>query len=93
MPIDPSEPPVTHLSTPEEVMRFAIEGNHAFLHACINRYRYDEHVTWEQAMQFAAIEQARALAAMQRQLIDCISVRPAPLIVEKGQLKFAGRYH
>jgi len=51
---------LNYLSTPEEVEVFAIEGNHLILYRCIQNYRAGK-ITWDQAMQLAAVSQAAAL--------------------------------
>lgn len=63
---------VNHLSTPEEVEEFAFRGNHVILHKCVQLYRADPEVTWEQAMQLAAIELCKVLDTTNDMLIKCI---------------------
>jgi len=79
------EPVVSHLSTPEEIARFAIEGNHAILYQCVQMHRHGKY-TWGQAMQVAAFMQAESLAILNKQLYDCISRVPCSGMVANAAL-------
>ena len=63
---------VSHLSTPEEMARFAYDGNHVILHMAIRMYRHGKY-TWEQAMQVAAFTQAESLAILNKEFIRLMS--------------------
>lgn len=76
---------VSHLSTPDEIARFAAEGNHAILWQCVQGYRYGKY-TWEQAMQVAAFAQAEALATLQKECVRLMSQTPATGMVANADL-------
>lgn len=56
---------VSHLSTPDEIARFAMEGNHAILWHATSMYRSGKY-TWPQAMQVAAFAQAETIAMLNK---------------------------
>ena len=64
---------VNHLSTPEEVERFAIKGHHSELEQHIIMYRAHPEITWEQAMQLAAVELAKSLDRANTMLRECMN--------------------
>ncbi len=72
----PLEGLVSHLSTPDEVERFAFYGNHAILSQCVQMYRNGKY-TWEQAMQVAAFSQAESLAIMNKECMRLMERVPA----------------
>ena len=65
-----------HLGTPEEIARFAYDGNHVILYLCVKRWRAGIY-TWEQAMQVAAFTQAETIATLQKELVRMINRVPA----------------
>ena len=67
---------VSHLSTPSEIARFALDGNHAILWQCVQAHRHGKY-TWEQAMQVAALSQAETIAILNKECMRLMSLIPA----------------
>ena len=73
--------------TKEKVKRLAVEENYPYLHNCISWYRSDPNVTWEQAMQLAAVELSRVVNQQQKELVRLMNLMPRPpVIISKGKV-------
>lgn len=59
----------THLSTPQEIRQFAYDGNYTVLMRYVQAHFYGKY-TWEQAMQAAAVAQAKLIANLTKDLLD-----------------------
>lgn len=64
--------------TPEDVERFSIELNSVILHRCIMQHMVGS-VTWEQAMQIAAVELAKQNSKLLSEIQSILTnQRPRP---------------
>ena len=52
--------------TKTEMKKFAWEGDHVLLYAAIERYYRGVDLTWEQCMEFAAINQAEMIKRLEK---------------------------
>ena len=77
---------VSHLSTPDEIARFAFEGSHSILWQCVQAYRHGKY-TWEQAMQVAAFTQAESLAILNKECVQLMNRMPATGMVANVELR------
>ncbi len=57
--------------TPILVAQFAAQNNHNFLFTVCELYEQDKTLTWEKAMQIAAIELSIQLKEVREKLIKC----------------------
>lgn len=57
------------LSSPQEVERYAVEGNYPILYTCI-QVGQQANMTWEETMQMAAIVQAAQLKLAAKMAVD-----------------------
>jgi len=56
--------------TRNNVERLAAEENYIYLYNAIQLYKRDPNVTWEQAMQLAAIDLSKVVKELQKLLVD-----------------------
>ena len=75
---------VSHTMSKEDVEMFALRGGHALLYECIQRYKASSDVTWEQAMQAAAVLQSTNVAETRQMVVDLIKRTPNLQPIMKG---------
>ncbi len=64
--------------SPVEVKRLAFEQQYNLLYRICQAYEHGK-VTWQEAMQIAAVEQSRVCAELTRELIRVIELNPTPI--------------